>query len=94
MKCYYCEKDMHWLTTDHIVPVSLNGNNLPKNKIKACHKCNSLKGPLMPAAFIEKIDRLLEETQFGHEFDRLKTIRKNTVKLDEYVKLNLIQLLK
>lgn len=48
----------------------------------------------MPAAFIEKIDRLLEETQFGHEFDRLKTIRKNTVKLDEYVKLNLIQLLK
>lgn len=86
MKCFYCEKEYSWLTTDHIVPVSLGGINLPKNKVAACFRCNQLKGPLMPQAFIQKLESMLDETPYGHEYDRIKIMIKNTKRLDEYVK--------
>lgn len=94
MKCFYCERELPWLTTDHIVPKALGGANIPKNKIKSCFKCNQLKGPLMPSEFIVKIDNLLKDTPFGHEYERLKTIRKNTIKLDKYVKSSIVNLVR
>ena len=94
MKCYYCEKDFEWLTTDHIVPVSLGGANIPKNKVAACFRCNQLKGPLLPSAFIKKIDKILEDTPYGHEYDKLLKIKKNTQMLDRYVKERIINLVR
>lgn len=94
MKCYFCETELPKLTIDHIVPVYLGGNNLPRNKLKACFKCNQLKGSLMPSEFLEKLETLIKESSSGYERSRLRTIRKNTRKLDKYVKEQIINLIK
>ncbi len=44
--CCYCEQDltMVGMTSEHIVPRSMGGTNLPKNLLCACGNCNGLRG--------------------------------------------------
>lgn len=46
--CIYCENKLthHNATTDHIVPISENGNNCQVNLIVCCKDCNNERGNL------------------------------------------------
>ncbi len=41
--CIYCGADGK-LTTEHILPTSRGGENIPDNVVKVCSSCNSSKG--------------------------------------------------
>ena len=50
-KCALCKESMtlkkgdpHFATVDHIIPLSLGGEDSPKNKQLACYSCNTKKG--------------------------------------------------
>jgi hypothetical protein len=45
-RCLYCERKLTQknATTDHIIPISVGGNNCQVNLIVCCHNCNSERG--------------------------------------------------
>lgn len=47
-KCAYCGKNLLDLfdkaTRDHVIPISIDGNNVKENIVPACKHCNSKKG--------------------------------------------------
>lgn len=42
-RCVYCNRQMHRLTQEHIVPVTKGGGYTPDNIVPACGSCNSRK---------------------------------------------------
>ena len=42
-KCAYCGKRPKVLTKDHVIPISLGGENTIINIVPACRRCNSSK---------------------------------------------------
>lgn len=57
MNCEYCKREMHnrhlsfdglRKTRDHYIPLSRGGTNARENIRFACHRCNGLKGNMMP----------------------------------------------
>lgn len=54
-RCYYCNGDISDdATLDHVVPVSEGGENLLRNIVLACMKCNSQKSTQDAVAFFLK----------------------------------------
>lgn len=47
-KCQYCGKKTGVMTTDHIVPKALGGDESWKNLVCACLECNNRKGNRTP----------------------------------------------
>lgn len=47
-ECFYCGKPISRKnkTRDHVLPISRNGSNSPRNIVDACKPCNNLKGCL------------------------------------------------
>jgi len=43
-RCQYCNKDIHPLTIDHIIPRNKGGQDTWENLVAACMKCNTKKG--------------------------------------------------
>lgn len=43
-KCFYCQKEVHHLTKDHIVPKKNHGTDEIINLVPACKNCNQWKG--------------------------------------------------
>jgi 5-methylcytosine-specific restriction endonuclease McrA len=43
-QCQYCGKKTGMMTTDHIIPKSLGGNDSWENLVCACLECNNQKG--------------------------------------------------
>ncbi len=62
--CFYCDSKIESLkrqesssafglgTTDHAIPTSRGGLNVPENLVIACHMCNIHKRDMTPAQFI------------------------------------------
>lgn len=48
MSCVYCGS-VFKLGTDHIVPRSRGGLDIPENRIRACLRCNSSKNKKLPS---------------------------------------------
>ena len=42
-RCFYCGEPESW-TKDHIVPLSVGGQNVVRNLVLACRICNLAKG--------------------------------------------------
>lgn len=47
-QCQYCGKKTGIMTTDHIVPKALGGNDTWENLVCACLECNNSKGNRLP----------------------------------------------
>lgn len=47
-QCQYCGKKTDIMTTDHIVPKALGGNDTWENLVCACLECNNRKGNRLP----------------------------------------------
>jgi len=46
--CQYCGANSDDLTTDHVIPRSLGGDESWENLVTACTKCNNRKGNRTP----------------------------------------------
>lgn len=48
--CMYCGRECpeHWLTRDHLLPLSRNGRDTWSNVVSACRSCNHAKGARTP----------------------------------------------
>jgi 5-methylcytosine-specific restriction endonuclease McrA len=59
-KCYLCQKPitLKQLEIDHLVPVSKNGSNSPKNLAASCSPCNKSRGNRIEEAQIKKLAEL------------------------------------
>lgn len=53
-RCYWCGYHMKQITIDHLVPISLGGNNRDENLVVSCQRCNSRKDNSLPDAYIRK----------------------------------------
>lgn len=58
--CYYCERPFSAKksinkTRDHVIPLSMGGNNSSENIIMCCSFCNSLKGRHLPGTVVEHL---------------------------------------
>lgn len=42
--CQYCDRQMHDLTIDHVIPRSRGGQHVWDNVVSACRSCNHRKG--------------------------------------------------
>lgn len=49
-QCQYCGKRTGVMTTDHIIPKALGGDESWENLVCACLECNNRKGNLVPPA--------------------------------------------
>lgn len=57
--CPYCGSNKYSLVGDHVVPRSKGGSNDSSNKEQICPPCNSAKGDMSKAEFIEYLDQLV-----------------------------------
>jgi 5-methylcytosine-specific restriction endonuclease McrA len=55
-RCVYCGTilGLAHATLDHVQPLSRGGIHAPGNLVAACHRCNQLKGALLPAEFFAR----------------------------------------
>ncbi len=60
-RCAYCAEafcDVLKPTVDHIVPLATGGTHWPSNLCLACGPCNSKKGSMSQAEFLQRVGRL------------------------------------
>lgn len=68
--CFYCGDELGiGPTLDHIVPLSLGGENHPKNVVPCCDGCNQLKSACLEdlGQFLQSVGVEPEIFQFRHE---------------------------
>lgn len=73
-RCELCGQQLLFedMTLDHIVPLSMGGEDSMKNLQAACFDCNKLKGNILPSEFMERItDIFLYQMERQHK-DRVK----------------------
>lgn len=60
-KCYWCKKEIEKgkLNSDHVIPLSKNGQNEIENIVVSCSRCNHLKHSLMPGEWLNKMGRMM-----------------------------------
>lgn len=44
-------------TRDHVIPISKGGKNEAENRVRACNRCNGLKGNMLPDAWRAWMER-------------------------------------
>lgn len=85
--CYYCERKLTGVlrsTRDHIIPISQDGSNDPRNLIESCERCNTLKANRTAEEFADFLGYLLNSDIHTH-------IAKNSLILILYNTRNLIK---
>ena len=60
-QCVWCDRDVDTplveATVDHLVPRNKGGPTWPVNLLVACRRCNSARGHMTPADWLEECER-------------------------------------
>lgn len=65
-RCSYCERkfnEINYKTKEHIVPLSMGGNNYHENLTWVCNECNNFRGNKDLPFFYNQIKDILEKNR-------------------------------
>jgi hypothetical protein len=64
--CLYCEVKLNEenATTDHIIPISMGGNNTQVNLIVCCKSCNSERGNIEFRKYLSAKNKMYRDIKF------------------------------
>lgn len=85
--CQYCGAKAPDVTLqiDHVVPVTLGGNDKPENLVAACKDCNSGKTSIAPdAPIVQKLSAEASAYALGM-LDKMTRLRADVERADEFI---------
>lgn len=71
--CFYCNQKLDYKTweLDHVMPLSMNGLNVPENITASCKRCNRMKSNMQIIEFVHKCKMIADnfkDSEFLNEF--------------------------
>ena len=66
-RCFYCKRNLNppeRVVLDHYIPQRMNGKHDWTNRVPSCHRCDTLKGGLLPDEFMAQFGGSIKDKEF------------------------------